>query len=94
MDLPRLQTASTQRTIFAMAKKPGNPNWGKPALPTSYQFLVTEFEQQMERLNLNEYNCAGSDELRRWCERNKNRCYIPEWLLKHWGMSVEPNVTD
>jgi len=24
--------------------------------------------------------------LRNWCERNKNRCYIPEWLLEEWGI--------
>jgi len=48
----------------------------------------------MERLKLTERDCAGSDELRRWCERNKNRCYVPEWLLKHWRISVEPHVTD
>ncbi len=60
---------------------------------SSYQFLVTEFEQQMEQLNLNESDCAGSDKLRRWCERNKNRYYIPEWLLKHWEIFVDPNVS-
>jgi hypothetical protein len=32
---------------------------------------------------------VNSVELRRWCEHNKNRCYIPEWLLEEWGISVE-----
>ncbi len=31
--------------------------------------------------------------LRNWCERNKNRCYIPEWLLEEWGIAVEPYVS-
>jgi hypothetical protein len=22
-----------------------------------------------------------------------NRCYIPEWLLKRWQISVDPNVS-
>ncbi len=78
----------------AMAHRRGNPNWGKPTLDTLPLSIVTEFENQMRRLRLTERDCAGSDELRRWCERNKNRCYVPEWLLKHWKMSVEPNVTD
>jgi hypothetical protein len=24
-----------------------------------------------------------------WCERNRNRVYIPEWLLKKWGITVD-----
>jgi hypothetical protein len=28
-------------------------------------------------------------ELRRWCARNRNRVYVPEWLLEAWGMQVE-----
>lgn len=30
-----------------------------------------------------------SRELRIWCERNRNRVYIPEWLLKKWDMTVD-----
>ncbi len=78
-----------------MARRRGNPSWGNPAaLFTSSSSTVTEFENQMRRLKLNESNCAGSDELRLWCERNKNRSYIPEWLLMHWEISVDPHVTD
>jgi hypothetical protein len=36
---------------------------------------------------------VASRELKKWCKRNKDRWYIPEWLLKRWGMSVDPNVT-
>lgn len=25
----------------------------------------------------------------RWCERNRNRCYIQEWLLDVWGIPVD-----
>jgi hypothetical protein len=35
---------------------------------------------------------ASSHELRRWCERNRNRCYIPEWLLDAWDIPVDPEV--
>jgi hypothetical protein len=65
----------------------GNPNWGKPfpALPV----ILTEFEMQVERLELSKAQYVASPELRRWCERNRNRVYIPEWLLKEWGIEVD-----
>jgi len=73
-----------------MAHRRGNPNWGKP-LPQSFSSpAVTEFEKQIRHLKLNERNFAGSDQLRLWCEQNKNRFYVPESLLKHWGISVNP----
>jgi hypothetical protein len=30
-----------------------------------------------------------SEELRAWCERNCNRCYVPEWLLDAWDIQVD-----
>jgi hypothetical protein len=32
---------------------------------------------------------ASSRELRLWCERNRNRVYVPEWLLQEWGIAVD-----
>jgi hypothetical protein len=43
----------------------------------------------MRELHLSPDDCAASVELRRWCENNKNRCYIPEWLLKTWGIALD-----
>ena len=43
----------------------------------------------VRRLNLMPEMYAASPELKRWCELNRNRCYIPEWLLNEWGMMVE-----
>jgi hypothetical protein len=54
--------------------------------------LATAFEQQVRKLGLNERNCVASKELRKWCERNKDRCYIPEWLLREWKLRVDPHV--
>ena len=65
----------------------GNPNWGKPIQPVPA--LLTEFEMQVERLGLSSSEYSRSAELRRWCERNRNRCYVPEWLLKEWEIEVE-----
>jgi hypothetical protein len=44
---------------------------------------------QVERLQLRKAEYVASADLRRWCERNRNRCYVPEWLLQEWGMTVE-----
>lgn len=65
----------------------GNPNWGKPLPPVLAS--VTEFEVQVRRLRLAEQDYAASMELRHWCYRNRNRVYVPEWLLKEWGFQVE-----
>jgi hypothetical protein len=77
--------------ISPVPRKRGNPNWGKPmeAAPD----VPTAFEEQIRKFGLTEQNCATSEELRHWCERNKDRCYIPEWLLKRWQISVDPNVS-
>ena len=55
--------------------------------------IATAFEAEVRRLGLNMQTCESSKPLRRWCERNKDRCYIPEWLLERWGISVEPDST-
>src|SRR4029077_9567271 len=33
-----------------------------------------------------------STELRTWCENNSNRRYLPESLLRKWGITVDPDV--
>ena len=76
---------------FVLPRKRGNPNWGKPIDPLPD--VPTAFEEQVEKLGLNDQTCATSEELRQWCQRNKDRCYIPESLLKWWGISVDPNLS-
>jgi len=29
-----------------------------------------------------------------WCEHNRNRRYVPEWLLKEWSITVDPTFSD
>lgn len=65
----------------------GNPNWGKPI--TALPVILTQFEMQVERLGLSSAQYVASPQLKRWCEHNRNRCYVPEWLLKAWGIEVE-----
>jgi hypothetical protein len=73
-------------------RKRGNPNWGQPiTLPPS---SPSEFEMQVRQLGLAPETYVYSAELRAWCERNKDRFYVPEWLLEEWGIAVDPNASD
>ncbi len=46
---------------------------------------------QVRQLGLSVQTYADSTELRTWCERNRNRYYVPEWLLDVWRIEVNPN---
>jgi hypothetical protein len=72
-------------------RKRGNPNWGRPMPPS--RVLLTEFEMQARRLHLAPEEYVSSDELRYWCRLNRNRCYIPEWLLDAWNIAVDADLT-
>jgi hypothetical protein len=74
-----------------MPNKRGNPNWGRPMLPSSV--LCTEFEMQVRQLHLMPETYTSSAELRTWCERNRNNFYIPEWLLDEWEIRVNSDFT-
>jgi len=75
----------------AARRKRGNPNWGRPIPPLFA--LPTEFEMQVRQLQLTAGTYTSSRELRAWCERNRNRVYIPEWLLGEWGITVDLNFS-
>ena len=68
-------------------RKRGNPNWGRPMPPAPA--LATEFELRVRRLQLTPEMYTSSVELRLWCQQNRNRIYIPEWLLKEWDITVD-----
>jgi hypothetical protein len=74
-----------------MKGKRGNPNWGNPIPPAPV--LLTEFEVQVRQMGPTMPDYAASLELKRWCERNCNRVYVPEWLLREWRLTVEPIFT-
>jgi hypothetical protein len=67
----------------------GNPNWGKPNVPVPR--LLSEFEQQVEKLGLRPNQYQASPELRKWCRRNANIHYVPEDLLSLWRIEVNEN---
>jgi hypothetical protein len=77
--------------LSATIRKRGNPNWGRPIPPAPA--LATEFELRVRQLQLTAETYTSSRELRAWCEQNRNRVYIPEWLLEEWGITVDPNFT-
>jgi hypothetical protein len=70
-----------------MRRKRGNPNWGRPMPPAPV--LATEFERQVRTLRLTPETYVFSAKLRRWCWQNRNRFYIPEWLLEKWRIAVD-----
>ena len=72
-------------------RKRGNPNWGRPIRPAPV--LATEFEVQVRQLRITVETYVSSVELRGWCERNRNRLYIPEWLLDEWDIPVDADIS-
>jgi len=65
----------------------GNPNWYRPYVPVPCP--VTEFELQVEELGLRPGEYQASPQLRSWCRRNANSRYVPENLLRLWGIRVK-----
>lgn len=54
---------------------------------------ATEFEKQVRKLRLTNESYVRSEKLRSWCHENSHRCYIPESLLKTWGIVVEADCS-
>jgi hypothetical protein len=69
-------------------KRRGNPNWGKlgsgPVVP-----VVTEFEKRVGEYKLTPDQYLQSFQLSEWARRNRNSKFIPEDLLKAWGLEIE-----
>jgi hypothetical protein len=75
-----------------MARRRGNPNWGKfepsgQVIPT-----ITEFEKATHEFSLQPDQYIKSTRLREWAQRNKNSKFIPEPLLEAWGFEVESSL--
>jgi hypothetical protein len=79
------------RTI-PMAKRRGNPNWGKPEPIGPVTPTITEFEQVVREFKLTPDQYLRSTRLREWARRNKNSKYIPEPLLEAWGFEIESTL--
>ncbi len=83
--------APEQRGIF-MAKRRGNPNWGKPEPIGPVVPTITSFEQVVKEYKLTPDQYIRSTRLREWARRNKNSKYIPEALLEAWGFEIESTL--
>jgi hypothetical protein len=75
-----------------MAKRRGNPNWGKPEPIGPVVPTVTSFEQITKEFKLPPDQYIRSTRLREWARRNKNSKYIPEALLEAWGFEIESTL--
>jgi len=68
-----------------MAKRRGNPNWGKPE-PYILSTSICSFDSLVKMLKLTPDQYESSEELKRWSERNKDSKYIPQELLQVWNI--------
>src|ERR1700686_445798 len=80
------------RGILFMAKRRGNPNWGKPEPIGPVVPTITEFKQVVHEYKLSPDQYLRSTRLREWARRNKNSKYIPEPLLEAWGFEIESTL--
>ena len=76
----------------SMAKRRGNPNWGKPEPIGPVVPTVTSFEVIVKEFKLSPDQYIRSTRLREWARRNKNSKYIPEALLEAWGFEIESTL--
>lgn len=82
----------TEVDEFIMARRRGNPNWGKPEPIGPVTPTITEFEQVVREFKLQPDQYVRSTRLREWARRNKNSKYIPEPLLEAWGFEIESTL--
>jgi len=87
-----LNFISSFRKASLMAKRRGNPNWGKPEPIGPITPTITEFEQVVREYKLSPDQYLRSTRLREWARRNKNSKYIPEPLLEAWGFEIESTL--
>lgn len=82
----------TEVDELIMARRRGNPNWGKPEPIGPVTPTITEFEQVVREFKLQPDQYVRSTRLREWARRNKNSKYIPEPLLEAWGFEIESTL--
>jgi hypothetical protein len=87
-----MPSSSEVERHFFMAKRRGNPNWGKPEPIGPITPTITEFEQVVREYKLTPDQYLRSTRLREWARRNKNSKYIPEPLLEAWGFEIESTL--
>jgi hypothetical protein len=71
-----------------MSHRSENSGWSSGRAVAAPPSMPTAFEIRVSELSLTVPTYSESSELRRWCQVNRNKYYIPEWLLKEWGITV------
>lgn len=69
-----------------MVRRRTNTGWSAGSSRALGPALPSEFERVATELGLSEDSYESSRQLRAWCAENRHRCYIPERLLKAWGI--------
>jgi len=72
-----------------VAKKRGNPNWGKPEVNAVPYAGMSSFEEMVKKLHLSPTEYEGSTHLKEWARKNKDQKYVPSKLLQAWGFDVK-----
>jgi hypothetical protein len=63
----------------------GNSVWGRANI--WHRAEPTQFDIEVDRLRLNDEDSQiHSRALRKWAKRNVNKLYVPENLLRAWGI--------
>ena len=74
-----------------MAKRRGNPNWGKPE-PVVMSTTVSSFEAMVKSLGLAPHQYEDSPVLKDWVRKNKDHKYVPLNLLEAWGFKAQSEI--
>jgi hypothetical protein len=73
-----------------MAKRHGNPNWGRsymtPLIPAT---VSSSFDEVARSLGLTPDQYASSRALRDWACHNRTQKYVPEALLDVWDLESD-----
>ncbi len=72
-----------------MARRRGNPNWGKPFTDAADKSTPSSFEETVSELRLSPADYKHSIQLKEWVRKNKNQKFVPLDLLRAWGFEVE-----
>lgn len=72
-----------------MAKKRGNPHWGKPFTAAAGQGSPSSFEETVTELRLSPADYKHSIQLKEWVRKNKNQKFVPLDLLRAWDFEIE-----
>jgi hypothetical protein len=72
---------------MTLARKPGNPLWGKAIVPMPSG--PTSFEEAVKKLKLHPEDYVSSPRLKEWVRENKDHKYVPSELLEAWGFEAK-----